>query len=275
METVKLKSRNKTVYTLKEILLEVGYDYIIVDNYFDVDTDRAVKDFQKKNKLVVDGIVGIKTWTILLSTQKEIFSKKNKFLSENDLINFAKQYKLELAVVKAVNEIESNGTGFLINGDPKILFEGHIFWKELTKRGIDPKKFSVKNPDILYKTWTKKYYLGGAAEYKRLNKAIALSDNKEVKEAALCATSWGMFQIMGFNAIDIGYKNVESFTADMYKSEGLQLKAFGMYLKKNKLIPFLQKKDWTRFALKYNGPSQASNAYDKKLKKAYDKYSKK
>lgn len=275
METIKFKSKNKTVYTLKELLFKIGYNDIIIDNYFDADTDKAVKDFQKKNKLVVDGIVGVKTWTLLLVKQSEIFDRKEKFLSEKVLKEFAKQHGLELAVVKAINEVESNGSGFLINGDPKILFEGHIFWKELSKRGFDPKKLSSpKNTDILYKTWTKKYYLGGVSEYKRLNKAIALSDKKEIKEAALYATSWGMFQIMGFNATNIGYKNVEKFVNDMYTSEALQLKAFGMYLEKNKLIPLLQKKNWTQFAIKYNGPGQATNSYDKKLKKAYENYSK-
>ena len=79
---------------------------------------------------------------------------------------------------------------------------------------------------------------------------------------------------MGFNATDIGYKTVDKFVNDMYVSEALQLKAFGMYLEKNKLIPLLQNKKWTQFAEKYNGPSQAENKYDEKLKKAYEKYSK-
>ena len=79
METIKLKSRNKTVYTLKEILFKIGYDYIIIDDYFDTNTDKAVKDFQKKNKLVVDGIAGLKTWTVLLSKQSEILTAKKNF----------------------------------------------------------------------------------------------------------------------------------------------------------------------------------------------------
>ena len=62
--------------------------------YFDVDTDRAVKDFQKKNKLVVDGIVGIKTWTILLSAQQEIFSKKMSHMIPSEMINIVLKNEL-------------------------------------------------------------------------------------------------------------------------------------------------------------------------------------
>ncbi|MCC6559800.1 MAG: DUF3380 domain-containing protein, partial [Xanthomonadales bacterium] len=46
--------------------------------------------------------------------------------------------RLEVSVptLKAVAEVESAGSGFLSDGRPKILFEGHVF-SRLTKRAYD------------------------------------------------------------------------------------------------------------------------------------------
>ncbi|MFV0410244.1 MAG: peptidoglycan-binding protein, partial [Paracoccus sp. (in: a-proteobacteria)] len=130
MRTLRYQSRGQEVYLLEEILQKFGYP-TIANTYFDLETLLAVKDFQTKNNLVVDGVVGPKTWAVLLQKQQALFAQNDKFLSEDDLKDFAHQYDLELATIKAVNEIESTGRGFLIDGRPKILFEGHVFWKQL------------------------------------------------------------------------------------------------------------------------------------------------
>ena len=56
------------VKTLQRLLLALGYDLgkSGVDGDFGTKTDTAVKAFQKKNKLDVDGIVGKDTWNKLL-----------------------------------------------------------------------------------------------------------------------------------------------------------------------------------------------------------------
>jgi len=267
MRTIKLGTKSTEVYYLNELLEKLKYS-VIVSDYFGVGTDKAVKDFQLKNNLVVDGVVGLKTWSTLIEKNKSIVSSNNKLLSEQNLIEFAKTHNLELAVVKAVNEVESGGKGFLVDGRPKILFEGHIFWRELEKRNINPGNFANANPDILYKNYSKKYYLGGVAEYNRLEKAIKIN-----AEAAKSAASWGLYQIMGFNAVSIGYKSVNDYVDKMYLNEGEHLKAFGLFLAKNNLIGLLRNKKWAEFAAKYNGPGYKTNKYDEKLMKSYVKFS--
>ena len=59
--TIKKGSKNLTVKTLQEKLNKLGYQ-ISIDGIFGTKTEIAVKDFQTKNKLVPDGIVGKKTW---------------------------------------------------------------------------------------------------------------------------------------------------------------------------------------------------------------------
>lgn len=272
MNTLKLKSKAPEVYTLCEMLYKLGYSLKISDS-FSAEVLTAVKDFQKKNFLVSDGIVGMKTWQVLFEKSSKIFSINTLFLAEKDLKDFATKYTLELAAVKSINEVESSGKGFLMNGKPKILFEGHVFWQQLQKRGIDPKTLlNAQSKNVLYPKWTKVYYKGGAQEYDRLNQAIALSSNPLVKEAALSSASWGSFQIMGYHAVSLGYKSVQEFVDKMYLHEREHLAAFGKFLEVNKILSYLRNKNWAKVAEKYNGSGYRTNKYDEKLKKAYEKY---
>lgn len=266
MRTLRYYTKSSEVITLCEMLYKQGYNVTISDS-FNLQVDVAVKEFQRKNNLVVDGIVGMKTWQTLFEKNAQILNINDKFLSEKDLEDFAHYYDLELALVKAVNEVESAGKGFLIDGKPKILFEGHVFWKELKKRGLNPQNYVAGNENILYPTWTKIYYEGGVKEHDRLSKAMKIN-----KEAALSSASWGCFQIMGYHAESLGYISVESFVEKMKLHEREHLKAFGKFLEVNNLIRHLKSKNWAEFARKYNGSGYAQNKYDIKLQKAYEKY---
>ncbi len=273
MQTVKLKSRGTYVSYLQELLVKLGYD-LPATGYFGQMTDRAVRDFQAKNNLVIDGQVGLKTWTLLIAKTQPSQSIGDKFLGEQDLREFAAKHGLELAAVKAVNEVESSGKGFLIDGRPKILFEGHIFWRELESRGIDPVSLSqADNADVLYSKWTRSHYVGGAGEYQRLEKAATLLPDPRVREAALASASWGSYQIMGFHASKLGYASVQDFVDQMYIHERNQLEAFGRYLTTFGCIAHLKVENWAKFAHCYNGPAYKINKYDEKMAAAYRKYS--
>ncbi|REC76831.1 hydrolase [Chryseobacterium elymi] len=273
MRLLKYYTKAPEVLTLCEILYKLGYSIKISDS-FTLEVDTAVKDFQRKNSLVVDGIVGVKTWAVLLEKDEKPMSQTDKFLKEEDLIHFADEHNLELATVKAVNEIESSGKGFLINNKPKILFEGHVFWNELKKRGIDPNFYYNSNSqNVLYPKWTRVHYQGGVKEYDRLNEAISLNNNREFKEAALSSASWGSFQIMGYHSKNLGYIDVDDFVSKMEMNEGEHLKAFGKFLEKNGCLIPLRNKNWAGFAKLYNGAGYRENRYDEKLAKAYAKYS--
>ncbi|NQX77146.1 N-acetylmuramidase family protein [Gilvibacter sp.] len=272
MRTLRHRSQGEDVHFLEEILIALGYR-VKISEFFGLDTQKAVMDFQRANNLVVDGIVGPKTWSVLIAAQQHLTRFNDKFLSEQDLIDFATKYNLELAVVKAVNEIESSGKGFLIDGRPRILFEGHIFWKQLAKRDLNPEDFVTDfTKNILYKSWTKSFYEGGEQEYDRLEKAAGMSDVDAVHDAAYCSASYGAFQIMGFHYEFLGYPSVDAYVAHMYTHEKAHLEAFGIFCEKNNLIRHLKSRDWAAFARAYNGPGFAENKYDTKLQAAYQKY---
>ncbi len=193
----------------------------------------------------------------------------------NDIEETALGLGLEPCALKAVCEVEANGDGFLADGQPKILFEGHVFWKELRKRRYNPagllSRADVRAAhgdisDILYPKWTKKHYKGGAAEYLRLDRARAINE-----EAALCSASWGAFQSMGFNYDLCDYDSVKDMVEDMSAGYAGQLRALGNFLKSAELLRHLKTHNWAAFAKGYNGAWYAQNRYDFKLRQAYEK----
>lgn len=75
---LKLGSKGKNVKILQDFLK------ILVDGDFGPATEKAVKDYQRKNSLIVDGIVGTNTWNEMgLATTD---------LSENILLNIENYY---------------------------------------------------------------------------------------------------------------------------------------------------------------------------------------
>ena len=267
MRTLRLNSTGSEVTTLQEALTRKGYT-VNATGSFDQATDTAVRQFQHDNHLGADGIVGNNTWQCLLDGTPPQPATTFR-LTEADYQRAAQSLNVPVAAVKAVKDVETGGRGgFLAEGKPTILFEGHIFWSQLKKVGINPDTHVAGNEDILYPRWTKGHYKGGMAEYTRLEKA------KRIHEvAALCSASWGLFQIMGFNHAACGCRDVREFVARMCETEGTQLDLFVVFLRHNGWDKYLRNLDWAGFARHYNGPSYAQNKYDDKLRRAYQKYS--
>jgi hypothetical protein len=161
----------------------------------------------------------------------------------------------DVAAVKAVIDVESRG-GFQPDTRPKILFERHLFHR-LTGGAHDAAHPDISSPDA-------GGYVGGAGEYARLERAIALD-----RDAALKSASWGAFQILGRNHEAAGFANVEDFCAAMCRSEDDQLGAFVAFVLANHLDDELRRQDWAGFARGYNGPAFEKNRYDQKLATAH------
>ena len=191
-------------------------------------------------------------------------------LIDEDFTQVAELLGCEPAALKAVEPGATGGRGgFFSPGRPAILFEGHIFWTQLKKRGSNPEDYVKGNENILYPKWEKGHYKGGIGEYDRLEQARKIN-----REAADASASWGMFQIMGFNYAACGEESIESFVRSMCESEFKQLLLTANFIKKNsQMLQALQARDWAVFAKCYNGPAYAQNRYDVKLEAAYQKYS--
>jgi hypothetical protein len=184
-------------------------------------------------------------------------------LSLTDYCNAAAYLGVPLSAIRAVDAVESAGSGYLPSGRPKILFEGHIFHR-LTKG-----KYDKTNPTISYPTWTKQFYKGGEAEYTRLEEAIKLDE-----DAALKSASWGRFQILGQNFKAAACSNVSNFVERCFQSEGFQIQEFTDYIERESLGGYLKHGEFASFARHYNGPEYQRNHYDTKLTNANAKFAK-
>ena len=125
MNTIKLGATGSDVKLLQQLLNKWGYK-LDENAIFDEHLDKAVRDFQRKNKLSVDGIVGKGTWSKLQDENARQTASLR--LTEEDFKRCADILGVDIAAVKAVQEVETGGRGgFFSPGHPAILFEGHIF----------------------------------------------------------------------------------------------------------------------------------------------------
>jgi hypothetical protein len=92
------------------------------------------------------------------------------------------------------------------------------------------------------------------------------------RDAALNATSWGLFQILGLNYANAGHPDLQSFINAMYRSAGDHLDAFVAVVRTFRLDGALRSLDWPTFKWRYNGP--AENDYAWKMRVAYERIKK-
>lgn len=171
----------------------------------------------------------------------------------------------EAAVIWSVIDVETSGVtqgcGFRQDGRPQILFERHIFRRETN--GC----FDVVAPHL---SGPQGGYGGLASQYGKLEEALTLSKKAGLGiEPALRAVSWGLGQIMGFNAALAGFDSAEAMVLAMLDSEDAQIQAMANFLRSQNLHKALRRRDWAGFARGYNGKSYAQNQYDIKLEQSY------
>lgn len=176
-------------------------------------------------------------------------------LSAEDIRVVTKYLDIDDEELWTVIDVETRGCGFYPSKRPVILFERHKFY-EFTK-GFEKTHPDLSNPEA-------GGYLTHDAEYGRLTRAKTLN-----KHAALRSTSWGLGQVMGFNAELAGYADVEDMVADLERSEGAQLRALARFIKKKGLDGALRRRDWAEFAKGYNGAGYRKNQYDERLAASY------
>ncbi len=166
----------------------------------------------------------------------------------------AREMGVEPAVLAAFMQVEATDS-VLPDGRPKILFERSVF-SRLTDRQYDASHPDVSGPSGGYKT--------GAAEYGRLTEAASLNC-----PAALAATSWGAFGILGSLYKAAGYDYVDDYVRDVMGSGPKELKAAAAALASLHVTDALKLKDWSLVARRYNGVGAIGERYAQRLQAAY------
>ena len=172
----------------------------------------------------------------------------------------------EERALRAIAAVEAGQFGaFLDSGEPVILYERHLF-----HRYTEGKFDGFPIPPGTLAAWgvLSDARPGGygpvSAQHTKLAAAIHLD-----RQAALRATSWGLFQILGDNWNAAGYESLQAFVNAMYRSADDHLLALTRFLKgDHRMLTAIRSKDWLAFARAYNGPAQ--HGYDQRMRTAYD-----
>jgi len=183
-------------------------------------------------------------------------------LSDIDVARTARVIGASEDAIRAVIEVETSGGGFDKQGRPKMLFEPHVFYREL---GEGPKRTTAEAQGLAYPKWGAKPY--PADSYSRLATAIRIDAN-----AALRSASWGLGQIMGFNHRAAGFASAGDMVEAFCASEKAGLEAMVRFIESEGLDDDLRRLDWSGFARGYNGAGYAQHGYHTRLAAAYARW---
>ena len=164
--------------------------------------------------------------------------------------------------IHAVLDVEASGAGFDSKGRLKALFEPHIFYRQL---GEGPKRDAAMAQGLAYRRWGEKGYPRDS--YARIEAAMTID-----RDAALRSTSWGLPQMMGFNAGLAGYASAEAMVKAFAADEEAQLAGMVMFIVNAGLDDELRAHDWRGFARGYNGPGYARHGYHSKLAASFKRW---
>lgn len=200
-----------------------------------------------------------------MNTTAASASSKSRRLDAADFVRAADALGVEVALVRALADVEAKGAAFLASGEPKILFEPHIFSR------LTGGRFDASHPDLSYPQWTPGKYGPESAQHGRLDRAAKLDRN-----AALQSCSWGAFQVMGFNWKRAGFRSLQAFINAMYAGVSGHFDAMVGFIRSDAdMVRALRRRDWASFALLYNGPGYRQHNYDGKLANAYAQHQQK
>lgn len=190
---------------------------------------------------------------------KDIFEGDGIPLKQAGFTHALQEVGGDAAALWSILQVETSGFGFFDDRRPKILFERHVFHDRTGGR------FDAKAPDLSNKT--PGGYSSGANEYSRLKRAMLLD-----RTAALESVSWGLGQVMGFNAVTIGYPSAEVMISKFAASESEQILGCAKFISATPALKrAFQAHQWEKVAFFYNGKKYAERGYDKKLEAAHIK----
>ncbi len=186
-----------------------------------------------------------------------------KRLDDIDLPRIGAEIGVGEDELHAFMDVECAGTGFDRDGRVKMLFEPHVFYREL---GPGKKRDRAVQEGLAYARWRAGSY--PVDSYPRLMAALKIDE-----KAALRSASWGLGQIMGFNAELVGYSSAAAMVTAFAADEEKQLEAIVTFLKAKNLDKALRSHDWATIERVYNGGGH-NGAYATRMANAYARWKK-
>src|ERR1700754_5043488 len=127
------------------------------------------------------------------------FAGAAKRLDDLDLPKLGARIGVGEDEIHAFLDVETRGHGFDAQGRPVILFEPHVFYRNLS----GAKRAQAVALGLAYAKWGERPYPKDS--YPRLKAACAIDE-----AAALKSASWGLGQILGENFEAAGFHSVQA-----------------------------------------------------------------
>lgn len=191
-------------------------------------------------------------------------------LQPGEIGEAARMFGVETAVLLAFVEVEAARSGFDSLGRPKMLFEPHVFYREL---GATAARDKAVAQGLAYRNWIAGKYPSDS--YPRLAQAIEIIETPAVRSA-----SYGLGQILGNNHLGTGHPTAQSMVLAAMTSEAEQLMQMVTLMSNWGMRAMLTGKDftkadsWRQAAAKWNGSGYAKHDYHGRMARAYIKHSK-
>lgn len=222
----------------------------------------TLKELQSRIGVVADGVWGPRTDAALRAALTNTNAAK---LNDDDIVRAASALGATEAHIRAIKKVESGPAGsFDVKGRATILTEPHVFHDQTNGR------FDAVDPAASYRVWrTFPYPKTFDGRWDILMRMARLDHN-----TAFASCSWGLFQIMGFHAKDLGYASTFDFALAMTSGEAGQLDALVRFIKRRKLDDELRacrpgnSTSCEAFARGYNGAGFRKNSYHTKIAQA-------
>ena len=184
-------------------------------------------------------------------------------LEDRDFLTFKRALDVDEDTIRAFLEVEAAGSGFDSAGRPKMLFEPHVFYRNLSV----PERTQAVEQGLAYKRWGQDSYPSDS--YPRLLKAMLIDET-----AALRSASWGIGQVLGENHVSVGYRTPQQMVLAAMQSEEDQVHMMLDFIVANSIDDDLRARRWDVVARIYNGPGYAAHGYHTRLAAAYRKWKK-
>lgn len=270
---------------------------LVADGKFGPATAEAVKAFQFANGLSDDGVAGKITlesmgidpvtgglWQCLApwATPAPLDLVPQDYIDGAAMLDKPGK-KCEVNALKAFTQVEAAGKGFNADGTCKIVFERHIFFRQIRDKKLRDllasKEWDICKNEMRVNSNTAKAhhtdmdrYKSGKAEWDLYHRAAAYDE-----WAAKMSVSYGVGQVMGFNFAIAGFGTVEGLYIAMTTGGArAQLMAMVNFILGNPAIHnAILAKNWNAAADGYNGPAgNRLYKYGTKIGAAYDKLNK-
>lgn len=201
------------------------------------------------------------------------FKGAAKRLDDIDLPRIGARIGVGEDELHAFMDVEAPGSGFDPQGRPKILFEPHVFYRNLSG---DQRATAVAQ-GLAYKSWGTKPYGKESEQYPKLERAMKINET-----AALKATSCGRGQILGENFAAAGYDSPQAMFLDFMEDEENHIEAMVNFMihvgidDDLRALAALKRPttaaDCVPIVRVYNGSGYAKNGYDTKFARAHNKW---